>query len=45
MNGYRVNAMEFISPDCTPKNLLLRAVEKGEDRGETTMAKYEILAN
>ncbi|WP_420627334.1 hypothetical protein [Candidatus Leptofilum sp.] len=35
MHGYQVSAMEFISPDHTPKNLLLRAVKKGDSGGET----------
>jgi SAM-dependent methyltransferase len=35
LNGYQVAALEFISPDHTPKNLLLRAVKKGDDGGET----------
>jgi len=30
MNGYQVTALQFISPEHTPKNLLLRAVKKGE---------------
>ena len=41
MNGYQVTAMEFISPDHTPKNLLLRAVKKGDSGGgETAVAEY-----
>ncbi|WP_420642016.1 class I SAM-dependent methyltransferase [Candidatus Leptofilum sp.] len=36
MHGYQVSAMEFISPDHTPKNLLLRAVRKGYNVGVET---------
>ena len=41
MMGYQVSAMEFISPDHTPKNLLLRAVKK-RDGGmdDTAVAEY-----
>ncbi|MCA9945307.1 MAG: hypothetical protein KC449_17610, partial [Anaerolineales bacterium] len=40
LNGYQVTAMQFVSPDHTPKNLLLRAIKKGEDGGETAVAEY-----
>lgn len=41
MNGYQVTVLQFISPDHTPKNLLLRAVKKGaEVGGETAVAEY-----
>lgn len=35
LHGYHVTALQFISPEHTPKNLLLRAVKKGNDGGET----------
>lgn len=35
MHGYQVTALQFISPEHTPKNLLLRAVKKGDMGGET----------
>lgn len=39
--GYQVTVMQFISPDHTPKNLLLRAVRKGNERErETAVAEY-----
>ncbi|MCA9916762.1 MAG: methyltransferase, partial [Anaerolineales bacterium] len=41
MNGYQVTVMQFISPDHTPKNLLLRAVKKGDSAGgETGVTEY-----
>ena len=40
LHGYQVTALEFISPDHTPKNLLLRAVKKGDNGGETAVAEY-----
>ena len=41
LNGYQVTAMQFVSPDHTPKNLLLRAVKKGDSGGgETAVAEY-----
>ena len=40
LHGYQVTALEFISPDHTPKNLLLRAVKKGDSGGETAVAEY-----
>ncbi|MEZ4591856.1 MAG: SAM-dependent methyltransferase [Chloroflexota bacterium] len=40
MNGYQVTVMQFISPDHTPKNLLLRAVKKDESGGETAVTEY-----
>lgn len=44
MNGYQVTVLQFISPDHTPKNLLLRAVKKGESASaelvETAVAEY-----
>ncbi|MCB8981509.1 MAG: SAM-dependent methyltransferase [Ardenticatenaceae bacterium] len=40
MNGYQVTVLQFISPDHTPKNLLLRAVKKGDEGGETAVAEY-----
>jgi SAM-dependent methyltransferase len=43
--GYQVTAMEFITADHTPKNLLLRAVRKGEVGGETAVAEYTQLQN
>ncbi len=43
LHGYQVTAMEFISPDHTPKNLLLRAVKKSEEGGETAVAEYNKL--
>ncbi|MCP4420805.1 MAG: SAM-dependent methyltransferase [Chloroflexi bacterium] len=38
--GYQVTVMQFVSPDHTPKNLLLRSVKKGESGGETAVAEY-----
>lgn len=41
MMGYQVTVMQFVSPDHTPKNLLLRAVRKGDEGGrETAVAEY-----
>lgn len=41
MNGYQVTVLQFISPDHTPKNLLLRAVKKGDEgMVETAVAEY-----
>ena len=42
--GYQVTVMQFVSPDHTPKNLLLRAVRKGDDLGrETAVGEYNQL--
>jgi hypothetical protein len=41
--GYQVTVMQFVSPDHTPKNLLLRAVRKDEGGGETAVAEYNQL--
>lgn len=42
--GYRVQVMEFIDIEHTPKNILIRAVkEKGEKSEESTMESYEKL--
>jgi SAM-dependent methyltransferase len=43
MMGYQVTVMQFVTADHTPKNLLLRAVRKGEVRGETAVAEYNQL--
>jgi len=40
MMGYQVTVMQFVTADHTPKNLLLRAVRKGEVGGETAVAEY-----
>ncbi|MBK8902608.1 MAG: SAM-dependent methyltransferase [Anaerolineaceae bacterium] len=40
MHGYQVTALQFISPEHTPKNLLLRAVKKGDGGEETAVAEY-----
>ena len=41
MMGYQVTVMQFVSPDHTPKNLLLRAVRKGDEGGrETAVDEY-----
>ncbi len=40
MHGYHVTALQFISPEHTPKNLLLRAVKKGDEGEETAVAEY-----
>lgn len=36
LHGYQVTALQFISPEHTPKNLLLRAVKKGDEVGKET---------
>ena len=44
MMGYQVTVMQFVSPDHTPKNLLLRAVRNGDERMiETAAAEYNQL--
>ena len=44
LHGYQVTALQFISPEHTPKNLLLRAVKKGDGASpelvETAVAEY-----
>ncbi len=41
LHGYQVTVMQFVSPDHTPKNLLLRAVRKDEGGGgETAVTEY-----
>jgi SAM-dependent methyltransferase len=38
--GYQVTVMQFVSPEHTPKNLLLRAVRKGEPGHGPSVAEY-----
>ncbi len=40
MMGYRVGVVEFVSPDHTPKNLLLRAIRKGEPGHSQSIDEY-----
>ena len=39
--GYQVTVMQFVSPEHTPKNLLLRAVYKGQVGHRQSMAEYQ----
>ena len=38
--GYKVDVIEFIDPDETPKNLLIRAVKTGEINN-TALTEYK----
>jgi SAM-dependent methyltransferase len=39
--GYQVTVMQFVSPEHTPKNLLLRTVRKGEPGHRLSIAEYQ----
>jgi hypothetical protein len=41
--GYQVTVMQFVSPEHTPKNLLLRAVRKGEPGHQPSIAEYQAM--
>ena len=41
LNGYRVEAIEFIGGEHTPRNLMIRAVKTGADADASEVSKYE----
>ena len=41
--GYQVTVMQFVSPEHTPKNLLLRAVRKGQVGHRPSVAEYQAM--
>lgn len=41
--GYQVSVLEFVSPDHTPKNILLRAIRKGEPGYRPGISEYQQL--
>ena len=41
LQGYRVEAIEFIGGEHTPRNLMIRAVKTGASPEAAEVAKYE----
>ena len=41
LNGYRVEAIEFIGGEHTPRNLMIRAVKTGAEADASEVSKYE----
>jgi hypothetical protein len=41
LRGYRVEAIEFIGGEHTPRNLMIRAVRTGAKAEESEVKKYE----
>jgi hypothetical protein len=41
LKGYRVEAIEFIGGEHTPRNLMIRAVKTGANPDASEVAKYE----
>jgi hypothetical protein len=41
LRGYRVEAIEFVGGEHTPRNLMIRAVKTGAPADKNEAAKYE----